>query len=155
MQPLSHVTHASDSRPVTAYASLMMARLVAFPVAMVAMFGGSVVAATPALTEVPAACDFTLTAPSVVDVSGTPTVTATLTPAACTGTANPKSSQICITVGDSVGQCVQANGYATAQAFLAPYTPGLTYTAKGSGCAGIATPSAAICSSVGPKSATL
>jgi hypothetical protein len=77
-------------------------------------------------------------------------------PAACTGTANPKSSQVCIaTTGATPGRCEQANGYETAQVYLSPYIPGLNYVAKGAGCAGLATPSAAICSSWGPTSATL
>jgi hypothetical protein len=133
----------------------MIARLAVLPVVLGTVLG-SVAATSPAAAEVPAACDFTLSTPQVVTVSGTPMVTATLTPAACTGTANPKSSQVCIaTNGATPGRCEQANGYETAQVYFAPYTPGLNYVANGSGCAGLATPSAAICSSWGPTSATL
>ncbi|CAN5226306.1 hypothetical protein BH09ACT8_BH09ACT8_24580 [soil metagenome] len=134
----------------------MIARLAVVPVALGVALGGAVAVASPAPGEVPAACNFTLSSPSVVEVSGTPMVTATLTPAACEGTANPKSSQVCVaTTGASPGKCELANGYETAQVYLSPYIPGTSYVAKGSGCAGLATPSAAICSSVGPKSATL
>lgn len=133
----------------------MIERL-AVPAVAIGVALGSVVFANPAPAEVPAACNYALSAPTVVEVSGTPMVTATLTPADCTGTANPKSSQVCVaTVGASPGRCVLTSGYQTAQVYLSPYTPGTTYVAKGSGCAGLATPSSSICTSVGPKSATL
>jgi len=148
--------HRYDYGVAGAYASDMIARLAVFPVSLGLALGGAVVVAGPAPAEVPAACNFTLSAPSVVEVSGTQMVTATLTPADCTGTANPKSSQVCVaTTGASPGKCELATGYETAQVYLSPYIPGTNYVAKGSGCAGLATPSAAICSSAGPKSATL
>ncbi|MCV7226327.1 hypothetical protein [Mycolicibacterium komossense] len=133
----------------------MIARLAVFPVTLGVVLG-AIAAAGSASSEVPAACDFTLSAPSVVEVSGTQMVTATLTPAACKGTANPKSSQVCIAAsGASPGRCELANGYEIAQVYLSPYIPGVNYVANGTGCAGIATPSGAICSSIGPKAATL
>jgi hypothetical protein len=133
----------------------MVRRLAVLTVAPV-VFVGAVCVAGPAVADTTMACNFTLTAPTVISVSGTPMVTATISPAACTGTANPKSSQVCLTDGGpGPGTCELASGYETAQVYLSPYVPGTSYTAKGTGCAAVATPSAAMCSTVGPKAATL
>jgi hypothetical protein len=135
----------------------MIRRLAVLAAALGAVLvgGGAVAAASPAPDPESAQCYYIMSDPHVVTVSGTQMVTATLSPAACSGTANPKSSQVCIATGDSVGQCVLAAGYATAQVYFTPYVPGVTYVAKGSGCAGLSTPAVVVCSSEGPKAATL
>jgi hypothetical protein len=129
--------------------------LIAALIAVLSSSGGAVAVANAAPDNGSIRCNFTLSAPSVVTVSGTQMVTATVSPADCTGTANPKSSQVCIATFDSVGRCKLASGYETAQVYFAPYVPGTSYIAKGFGCAGLSTPSTAICSSVGPKAGVL
>ncbi|MET0698174.1 MAG: hypothetical protein ABWY93_00805 [Mycobacterium sp.] len=135
----------------------MIRRFAMVVATLVAVFssGGAAAIANAAPDGGSIRCNFTLSAPSVVTLSGTQMVTATVSPADCTGTANPKSSQVCISTFDSVGRCELANGYETAQVYFAPYLPGTKYVAKGFGCAGLSTPSTAICSSVGPKSGVL
>jgi hypothetical protein len=135
----------------------MIRRLAVLTAALSALLAGgsAVAAATPAQDNESVKCNFTMSDPHVVTVSGTQMVTATVTPTACSGTASPKSTQVCIATGDSVGRCVLASGYEAAQVFYSPYVPGLNYVAKGSGCAGLSTPSTAVCTSVGPKAATL
>lgn len=100
-------------------------------------------------------CQYALSDPHVVDVSGTKMVTATVTPGECTGDVKPISTQVCVTTGASAGRCAELPGYGTAYVYFSPYTPGLTYTARGRGCASQARPPQTICSSVGPTSATL
>jgi hypothetical protein len=138
----------------------MIRRLAVLAAALGAMLvgGGAVAVASPA-PDAPGdgavRCNYTMSDPHVVTVSGTQMVTATLTPAACSGTANPKSTQVCIATGNSVGRCMLASGYETAQVYFSPYVPGVNYVAKGSGCAGLSTPAVVLCSSVGPKAASL
>ncbi|CAN5786821.1 hypothetical protein BH09ACT7_BH09ACT7_46090 [soil metagenome] len=135
----------------------MIRRFAVLVAALGAVHGSGGVAATAnaAPDDGSIRCNFTLSAPSVITVSGTQMVTATVSPADCTGTANPKASQVCIATFDSVGRCDLASGYETAQVFFSPYVPGTNYIAKGYGCAGLSTPSTAICSSVGPKAGVL
>jgi hypothetical protein len=108
-------------------------------------------AANPAA---PIECQYTLSPPSVVDVNGTQMVTATLVHAACPS-AVPMLLEACLSVPGKVGRCDQANGNTTAQVYLSPYVPGLTYTVRGRGCAAVAAPPTSICSSLGPTSAVL
>jgi hypothetical protein len=103
----------------------------------------------------PVLCTYTMSDPQVVDVSGTPMVSATLAPAACTGTAKPTFSQVCLSTRDSVGWCAELPGYTTARVYFSPYTPGTSYTAKGRGCATQLQPPTEFCSSVGPRTVTL
>jgi hypothetical protein len=135
----------------------MIRRLAVLAAALSALLvgGGAVAVASPAPDNGSVRCTFTMSDPYVVTVSGTQMVTATVTPAACSGAANPKSTQVCIATGDTVGRCMLASGYETAQVYFSPYIPGVNYVAKGSGCAGLSTPAVAVCSSVGPKAATL
>lgn len=109
------------------------------------------VAASPAASI---ECQYTLSAPSVVDVNGTQMVTATLMPAACPS-AVPMVLEACLSIPGKVGRCDQTNGNTTAQVYLSPYVPGLTYTVRGRGCASVAAPPTSICSSLGPTSAVL
>ncbi|CAN5868113.1 hypothetical protein BH10ACT9_BH10ACT9_10630 [soil metagenome] len=99
-------------------------------------------------------CQYTLSAPYVVDVNGTQMVTATVVHAACPS-AVPMLLEACLTIPGKVGRCDQTNGNTTAQVYLSPYVPGLTYTARGRGCAAVPTPPTSICSTMGPTSAVL
>ena len=103
----------------------------------------------------PVLCDFTLSEPTVVQVSGVPMVAATVTPAACTGTAKPTSTQVCLTSPGSAGRCAELPGYNEAHVYLSPYRPGVSYTATGRGCAAQTNPPVPMCTTLGPKSATL
>lgn len=107
-------------------------------------------AAAPGTVE----CHYTLSAPHVVDVAGTPMVTATIVPAACPD-AVTTVLQACLSVPGKVGRCDNTNGNTMSQVYLSPYVPGLAYTARGRGCAAITTPPTSICSSLGPTTAVL
>jgi hypothetical protein len=133
----------------------MMQRLavVSATLCTVVIAGAGTAAATP--EDDPGRCNYQLSAPSVVVLSGTQMVTATLTPKNCTGTANTKSTQVCIATGGNAGICNDQPGFNTAQAYFAPYTPGVSYTVTGRGCAGLSIPATVVCSSLGPVSATL
>ncbi len=125
-----------------------------------AVFAGSVILGTavPAAAEPePVMCNFTLAPPSVVDVSGTPMVTTSITVGACTGLAKPTSTQACLSAAGSstAGRCAELPGYNAARVYLSPYRPGVAYTARGRGCAAQANPPAPICTSVGPITVTL
>ena len=101
-----------------------------------------------------ALCNFTLSDPQVVTVSGTQMVTATVTPAACTGV-KPISSQVCISTPTRAGRCTELSGFDEAHVYFAPYEPGTSYTAKGRGCSAQTRPPAAVCTSLGPRTVTL
>jgi hypothetical protein len=103
----------------------------------------------------PVLCNFTMSDPYVIDLSGTQMVTATLTPTACTGSAIPSYSQVCLSTPGTAGRCAELPGYTDVHVYLGPYQPGVTYTAKGRGCASQTTPPAPVCTTVGPKTATL
>ncbi len=105
---------------------------------------------------VPSPCSYTLSPPQVVEVSGTPMVTATLSPAAC------DRSQVSLSVAcvqeegsQGPGKCEQNNGVLTAQVYWAPYRPGATYVSTGRGCANTGNPPQPICEPIGPITATL
>jgi len=103
------------------------------------------------------ACDYTLSPPQVVQVSGTDVVTATLSPAGCNGS-NAYLQVACLQVqGDSdrPANCRQNNGNLTAQVYYAPYRPGTTYVSTGRGCATTGNPPEPVCASVGPITVTL
>jgi hypothetical protein len=103
-----------------------------------------------------APCDYTLTAPHVVRVSGTDMVTASISPAAC-ARANVYLSVACVQVQGSqeAARCEQNNGPLVAQVFFAPYQPGATYVSTGRGCATTGNPPQPVCQPVGPFTATL
>jgi hypothetical protein len=102
-----------------------------------------------------AGCDFTLTPPHVVQVSGTDMVTATLSPAAC-NRSNAYLTVACVQLQGSPGpgRCEQNNGPLVAQVYFAPYQPGATYVSTGRGCATAGNPPQPICQPVGPLMAT-
>ncbi len=120
----------------------------------------SAAGATADPTDGPApepSCVYTLSAPELVSVSGALMVTATLTPFPCTGAINPNSLTVCVSVqGDEAnGKCGFQARSTAARVFLSPYRPGTTYVAKGQGCGGVYTFVGSVCTTVGPKSATL
>lgn len=107
-----------------------------------------------------AACEFRLTAPTVIDVSGRAMVTATVEPAGCAVAAEPTQSVVCIAIEGGAGsspaeQCVTAAGPGTARVEFAPYRPGAVYTATGRGCASVGNPPHSICRTTGPLTAAL
>jgi len=116
---------------------------------------GSTVAVAGAQGE-PAACEYVLTAPSVVNVSGTDMVTATLTTGACDGAVTYRTV-VCIQMAgsDTAGECAQGKGILPAQVFFQPHRPGATYTATGRGCASRGNPPQPSCQASGPMTATL
>lgn len=101
-------------------------------------------------------CSYSLTAPTVVNVSGTDMVTATITVGACDG-AVTYSTAACIQMqgSDGAGQCAKGQGILPAQVFFQPYRPGSTYTSTGRGCANKGNPPQQFCSEYGPITATL
>lgn len=101
-------------------------------------------------------CNYTLSEPRVVDVSGRPMVMATLKPYPCTGSINPNSLTVCVSAqGDpSAGECGFSAVPDQAEVY-APYKPGTTYVTRGTGCASVYTTQGSICSTVGPVTTTL
>ncbi|MDT5077688.1 MAG: hypothetical protein QOJ80_2325 [Mycobacterium sp.] len=102
-------------------------------------------------------CTYSLSPPSVVQVSGNPMVTATLAFPSCTGRILPNERTVCVSAqgSDSAGKCAQSRGSVTAQVFYAPYRPGTVYTSTGSGCATLTGPGNSVCTSLGPQTASL
>ena len=102
------------------------------------------------------ACDYRMSAPHVVAVSGTDMVSVTVGPAGCDG-ATPYQSVACVQLqgGSGPGECAQSNGVLTARVYLSPYRPGATYVATGRGCASKGNPPQSVCLPTGPVSATL
>lgn len=101
-------------------------------------------------------CNYRLTPPTVVNVSGTDMVTATLTVGACDG-AVTYQTVACIQMegSDGAGQCAKGRGILPAQVFYQPYHPGATYTSTGRGCANKGNPPQQFCGESGPITATL
>ena len=101
-------------------------------------------------------CSTSLSAPQVIDVSGTAMVSASVSPGAC-NRAEPQLQVACLQrAGSTVAPvCVQAEGPNTARVTLAPYQPGATYVATGRSCANAGSPPVTFCRSAGPLSATL
>ncbi len=101
-------------------------------------------------------CSYNLTPPTVLNLSGTDVVTATINPGACDG-ANTISMVACIQMPGSSGpgQCAKSNGIVAAQVFFQPYHPGTTYTSTGRGCAAKGNPAQKYCQERGPIAATL
>lgn len=116
---------------------------------------GSTTAIAGAQPE-PTACTYELTAPHVVNVSGTDMVTATVTTRACDGAVTFRTVACIQMQGASgPGQCAQGRGILPAQVFFQPYRPGATYTSTGRGCASKGNPPQPYCQTYGPFSATL
>ncbi|KUI43659.1 hypothetical protein AU197_23995 [Mycobacterium sp. IS-1590] len=101
-------------------------------------------------------CSFTLSAPHVVQVSGTDMVAVTMSPSGCDG-GTPYQSIACVELQGNAGpeNCVQNNGLLTARAYYSPYQPGATYVAMGRGCSTSGNPPEPVCESSGPLTATL
>jgi hypothetical protein len=118
----------------------------------------AVAAAQPADPSGPStpACTYELTTPTVVNVSGTKVVTATVSPRACNG-AVTFQTVACIHMqgADSGGLCAQGKGILPAQVYFQPYRPGTTYTSTGRGCAVKGNPPLTFCEENGPITATL
>ncbi|MCV7153533.1 hypothetical protein [Mycolicibacterium pyrenivorans] len=116
---------------------------------------GSTVAVAGA-QPTPSPCDYVLTPPSVVNVSGTDVVTATVSPGACDG-AVAYQTVACIQMqgASGPGQCAQNTGILPAQVFFQPYRPGTTYTSTGRGCASKGNPPQRFCQESGPITVTL
>lgn len=104
----------------------------------------------------PGACEYELSPPTVVNVSGTDVVTATVNVGACDG-AVTFQTVACLQIqgGSGPGQCAQGRGILPAQVFFQPYRPGATYTATGRGCASAGNPPQKNCQESGPVTATL
>lgn len=109
-----------------------------------------------ATAEPTSPCDYTLSPPQVVQLSGTSVVTATFQPAGC-DRSNVILGVACLQRQGSPGpgRCEQNSGPLVAQVYYAPYEPGATYIATGRGCATTGNPPQSFCSSVGPLTATL
>lgn len=101
-------------------------------------------------------CSFTLSAPHVVQVSGTDMVAVTMSPSHCNG-GTPYQSVACVELqgGPAPQRCVQNNGLLPARAYYSPYQPGATYVATGRGCATAGNPPQPSCQPTGPFTATL
>ena len=104
-----------------------------------------------------APCNFRLSPPRVVQLSGTDVVTATVEPADCGVPAQPTLSVACLQIQGSQAaeQCAKIDGPRTAQIFFQPYRPGATYVATGRGCALVGNPPKSVCQTMGPLTATL
>lgn len=125
----------------------------AIPVVVVAALSG---AGHAAAAPADPGCATTLSAPQVIDVSGTAMVSASASPGAC-NRAEPQLQVACLQrVGSTVAPvCVQAEGPGTARVNFAPYTPGASYVATGRSCANAGSPPVTYCRSAGPLTATL
>ncbi len=101
-------------------------------------------------------CVYTLSAPQVIQVSGTAMVTATLTPYPCTGSISPNSMTVCLQAEQrpAAGKCGFSAVPDYAEVFV-PYEPGMTYVSKGTGCGSVYTTQGTLCASVGPYSTSL
>jgi len=112
--------------------------------------------AAVAVAEPPPTCSYNLTAPQVVDVSGTNMVTATIQPGACERS-NVYLSVACVQKQGSpeAPKCQENNGVLPAQVFYAPYEPGSTYVSTGRGCVNTGNPPQPVCTPVGPFTATI
>ncbi|MEW5809924.1 MAG: hypothetical protein AB1925_10745 [Actinomycetota bacterium] len=101
-------------------------------------------------------CDYALTPPTLVTVSGTTMVTASVTPQACAGAVTYQTVACLQMAGNQgPGRCSAGNGILPAQVFFQPYRPGTAYTATGRGCASSGNPPQASCRETGPLTVTL
>ncbi|WP_102143833.1 hypothetical protein [Mycobacterium hubeiense] len=132
----------------------MKLHALAIPASIAVALAGA--AATAHAQPAPPPCDFTLSAPQVVQVSGTNMVTATVRPAACHVAATPHLSVACLQIEGSqtAPNCESTQGPSTAQVYV-PYRPGATYVATGKGCANTGNPPRSLCDTQGPTAASL
>jgi hypothetical protein len=128
------------------------------PMVVTAAVGLALAGIAPVASAEPSqpSCEYTLSPPQIVQLSGTNVVTATLSPAAC-DRSNAYLTVACVQLqgSDGPGQCAQQNGNLTAQVFYQPYRPGATYVATGRGCATTGNPPQPVCRPMGPLTATL
>lgn len=126
----------------------------ALPAAAALALAGT--AAVAGASPNPPPCDYTLSPPHVVQLSGTNVVTATLTPAACEES-DSFLLVACVQLqgSDGPGQCDQGEGILPAQVYYQPYRPGATYTSTGRGCSSKGNPPQPFCQTTGPFTATL
>jgi hypothetical protein len=104
----------------------------------------------------PPPCNYTLSPPHVVELSGTSVVTATVTPAACDQSVTFQMVACVQLQGSSdAEQCAVGQGILPAQVFYQPYRSGATYIATGRGCASTGNPPQPFCQPRGPLVATL
>ena len=85
----------------------------------------------------PGPCNFTLSAPQVVQVDGVSKVTATLTPAGCLAPWKPRYGVACLSVQGQSDHCTQSRDPNPAQVYFEPYTPGTVYESSGRGCSAV------------------
>jgi disulfide bond formation protein DsbB len=113
--------------------------------------------ATPPPGPGPApSCAFKLTAPSLVNVSGTDMVTATISPGECTGEFQPNSFTVCVEMlGSGTPQCDFRPVFDPVTVYFTPYREGATYRSTGQGCGNVFPSAELSCSSLGPYTATL
>jgi hypothetical protein len=101
-------------------------------------------------------CSYTLTSPSIVNVSGTDMVTATLAHGPCTGKITPNSMTVCVEMqGGDRPQCAFHPTFDTLQVYFTPYRSGATYISTGRGCGNVFPAADESCSSLGPYTTTL
>ena len=103
-----------------------------------------------------ASCNFTLSPPFLVDVSGRTMVSATFSSLPCTGML-PNRQTACVELQGAgmAPKCAHLAGYGTAQVYFAPYRPGSTYISTGSGCGALSKTQVSSCDTRGPLVATL
>jgi len=85
----------------------------------------------------PGPCNFTLSAPQVVQVDGVSKVTATLTPAGCLAPWKPRYGVACLSIQGQSDRCTQSRDANPAQVYFEPYTPGTVYESSGRGCSAV------------------
>ena len=132
----------------------MLRSALVFPAAVALTLAGTapVASAQPS----PPSCQYTLSPPHIVNLSGTDTVSATMSIAGCDqSVAYQTVACVQLQGSDGPGQCARQNGILTAQVFYQPYRPGATYIATGRGCANTGNPPQQVCQSTGPLTATL
>lgn len=119
---------------------------------VISVLGGPSALAEPA----EASCNFTLSKPFLVDVSGRTMVSATFSSLPCTGML-PNRQTACIQMEGSgaAPQCAYSAGYTPAQVYFAPYRPGTSYVSTGTGCGALSKTQVSSCSTRGPFTATL
>lgn len=119
-------------------------------------WSASISTASPPDDPAPGQCDFLLTPPEVVQISGVSFATATVKPGPCTMHASPNHAMVCLSMQgeDSSGQCASKSGGRPAVVYYA-YRPGATYVVTGQGCASTFAPPYTMCQDLGPSHFTL
>jgi hypothetical protein len=103
-----------------------------------------------------ASCAFTLTPPSLVNVTGIDMVTATMSPGECTGVIQPNSYLVCVEIlGEGRPQCKFRPVFDPVSVYFTPYRKGATYQSTARVCGNVFPSADQSCSSLGPYTATL